>query len=123
MPAAVTETEVRDALEAIPGLALPGTMTNPKILDIITRKTAVGLGFMGLTDLPLAGVSLDRLKDAVVNMSIIQVRRYLRPDDAQYLSALNGEERGILEALRQNLEDTSEHTGTWFSVVGGNAGD
>jgi hypothetical protein len=121
VPLAIVVQEARDYLESIPGLTLPPTFTNPKLEAIATRKTAIGLGWMGLTALPSAGPALDRLADAVLRLTSIEVRRALRPDDRDMQATLNEEERAVQTSL-EVLERTSPVSGFRFDVVGGDGG-
>lgn len=118
MAKAITASDVRDALEEVSGLTLPSTLTDPKIETVVQRKTAHVLSLRGLTSLPDAGQERDLVDDAVLDLVVINIKRMLRPSNADFIKALN-EEQKLIERDLRIVEETSEETGFRFDVVGG----
>lgn len=118
MANAVTASEVRDALEAVPGLTLPATLTDTKIDTIVQRKTSVVLTLRGATALPTAGQERDLIDNAVIDLAVIHIKRLLRPDSPEMMRALVDEERLIKRDL-EVVESSSPEAGFRFDVIGG----
>lgn len=99
MAQAISAQDVKDSLASTPRLTLPSTLTDAILLTYITEQTAVVLTLRGIADLPAAGKELDLVKGAVRELVCLQVRRYIRPDDADYLDALRRDREQIFQQL------------------------
>lgn len=119
MAEAITPKRIRDAMEAVPGLTLPTSLTDSMLREIIRGKTAHVMAKRGVEVLPDAGTDTrDLVDDAVRNLCILDVKRMLRPDEGDYLRALSEEQR-LIERGLDIVETSSPDSGYRFDVVGG----
>lgn len=100
MPAAITAQDLKDSVTAGGNLVMPPGLTDTILTTWITDETAVVLRLKGLTALPAAGLDLDEIKAAVRDLATVKTKRFLRPDDADFLDALNKERSLVLSTLK-----------------------
>lgn len=116
---ALTPQDIRDHLEAVPGLRFPDELKDAKLRAVIQRKTAHVLRCRGIDALPRKdSQERDIINDAVLALVTIEIKRYLRPDEPEFLRALIEEEK-LVNRQVSIVESTSRISGFRFQLIGG----
>lgn len=99
MVALTTATKVKDRLVTMQGYATPTGLTDPRIEDVVTGVSGLILHRLGLTAAPAAGVLLDAITEACVELCVIKIRMEYYATDGEAISALDTRWRHVLGDL------------------------